>query len=66
MNEIDALLCIGAILFLLIVLLSAIALHLYLTPREKERERQELARNLGGGAAEYSDWARLPHNNPRR
>ena len=66
MNEIDTLLCIGVVLFLLIVLLSAITLTHYLTRRDKSPERQELARNLSGGAADYSDWSRLPYNNPRR
>ena len=67
MSDPDTLLCIGAVLFLLIVLLAAVTIHLYLTPREKQPEQQELARNRGGGAAdEYGDWSRLPYNNPRR
>ena len=67
MSDPDTLLCIGAVLFLLIVLLAAVTIHLYLTPREKQPEQQELARNRAGGMAdEYGDWARCPYNNPRR
>ena len=64
MYQTDALLCIGVVLFMLIVLLSASTLHYCLTRRDK---RQDLARNRGGGLAdEYGNWERCPYNNPWR